>query len=340
MDPSSAGTGSMIPTALGSSLEDSRPRTIPPVSLTAPQPTAPLVAVVVVTYNNITDTRDCLNTVLRLQYPRVHIIVVDNGSEPAEAEGLRAEFGPHVDVIRVSANHGYAPGANAGIRRALGEGADLIWLLNNDAQVSPTSLTALVAEAGADPSAGLLGPLITSPIGHEAPEGIWYAGGTIDLARAETQHVHAEPVDDTAFPTSYMTGCAVLVRASTLREIGLLRDDYYLYWEDADLGLRAQAAGWRLVVVPTARVTHALHGSIPSTVARRFYTRNGLWTAATHGDGRTLLQAGVTVGWRVGRAWIAALARHRPTPWPESIGYLEGIVGALSARNRSRHMHR
>jgi GT2 family glycosyltransferase len=297
--------------------------------------TLPTVAVVVVTYNNLADTRECLASVRSVSYPALRIIVVDNGSTPREDEILMGELGETAEVLRVPVNRGYGPGANVGIERALVLGADFVWLLNNDALVHVASLSALVEAAVQDDRAGILSPVIDAPRGPEAPDGVWYAGGSIDLARAETHHVHEPPTGSAPFKTEYVTGCAMLVRNSVFRDIGLLREDFYVYWEDVDLNLRASHEGWALMVVPRARVFHKVHGSIPTVVIRRYPGRNAMWIVALHADLATFLRATFHRGTGVARSWVSAILRRRAAPVPETVGYVQGILGASAARARA-----
>ena len=299
---------------------------------------SPLVAIVVVTYNNLADTRDCLASIGAIRYPRLLVVVVDNGSTPREDEVLRSELGDAADVLRVATNHGYGPGANVGIEYALTLGADFIWLLNNDALVDATSLGELVNAAISDEDAGVLSPVINAPPSPEAPSGIWYAGGAIDLKHALVAHAPVVAIADTPYRTGYVTGCAMMVRSSVFREVGLLREDLYLYWEDVDLNLRALRAGWGLLVVPRAKAFHKVHGSIPPALIRRYPERNALWIVALHGSMMLFAQAAAHRGTRVARAWVAAMLRRRSAPSPETVGYLLGVIGAGGARSRApRH---
>lgn len=298
----------------------------------------PTVAVVVVTYNNSQDTYACLARLNALTYPDVKVIVVDNGSSPREDGDLEASFGESIEVLRVETNRGYGPGANIGIDRALAIGASFVWLVNNDALVDEGSLSALVDVAVRNGSVGIFSPLITAPQGPESPHGLWYAGGSLALGRAQSAHSQRLPEGTAPFATGYITGCAMLVRSSVFRDVGLLREDLFLFWEDVDLNLRAASKGWGLTVVPSAKVFHKVHGSIPQLAIRRYSGRNALWIVATHADFQTFVRATFHEGRRVARAWISAILRRRAAPWPETIGLVEGVSGALSARSRTARL--
>ena len=106
--------------------------------------------VVVLTYNGLDDTRKCLTSVAPLVRPGVKVLLVDNGSNDSTHERVSREF-PWCDVLRLDANVGPAGGNNAGIRRALGAGAQWIVLLNNDTTVAPGLVDRLAEAAAAHP---------------------------------------------------------------------------------------------------------------------------------------------------------------------------------------------
>src|SRR5262245_10260418 len=119
----------------------------------------PSVAVVVLNYNGLEDTLNCLSSIANVTYPRMSVILVDNGSsvDPAEVVGRRF---PEVHVICTRANHGYAGGNNRGIERALAIGADYILVLNNDTVVAPGIIGALLEAFAFNASFGIIGPVI------------------------------------------------------------------------------------------------------------------------------------------------------------------------------------
>ena len=209
--------------------------------------TKPQVTAVVVNWNGFDDTRRCLEALQRLDYPKISVVLVDNGS----TERIPTEF-PGVELIRSDHNRGFAGGANLGIRRALEGSAAYIWLLNNDTEVAPETLSALVATAEADPRVGVVGGVL--------PEA--WGGGRIDPWTGVSK-----PSTGPRDRLDYITGACMLVRRAVFEEVGLLDEAYFFYYEDADLCLRARAAGWRLAVAPDARVAHRGGASVNRTAA-------------------------------------------------------------------------
>jgi len=253
--------------------------------------TEPKISVVVVTYNNLDDTRRCVRSLLQLTGPRARIIVVDNGSEDREDDALGTEFGTAISTLRVPENRGYAAGANVGIRAALGQGAGYVWLLNNDTVVRENALAHLVAPLFERSDLGLVSPIILGSEMVDWSEGIWYAGGHLDLAHSSAQHVNemGESISMPLLPTDFVTGCAMLVRREVFESIGLLDESFYLFWEDVDFSLRACRRGWRIAVVAAPDVHHKVHGTIGRGTYRFLNERNGRTVAGRYANSRQIL---------------------------------------------------
>jgi GT2 family glycosyltransferase len=189
------------------------------------------------------------------------VLVVDNGSTDDSVARIAAAR-PGVRLIETGANLGFAGGNNAAIKMALDEGASYVWLLNNDTVVEPGALTALVDALETDSKAGAAGSKITY---FDRPDVLWYAGGDFG-ADGLAHHRGLDEIDtgsyDTPGETGLITGCSLLLRASVLGEVGLMREEYFLYWEETDLDWRIHAAGHRLLYVPGSVVRHKVAGSL------------------------------------------------------------------------------
>lgn len=260
------------------------------------------VYIIILNWNGLRDTIECVESCLRLVYPTFSIVLVDNGSSDGSEEALRTMF-PEIKLIQTGANLGYAGGNNAGIRYAIQEGADYIWLLNNDTVVAPDSLGALTAMAETDQTIGMAGSKIVS---YSKPSRILYAGGRIDMATGETEHIGYGCEDsglyDQPCDTDYITGCSMLVGRRLIEDIGLMDEAYFLYFEETEWCVRAANRGYRLVYAPRSVVSHKESVSVrrfenlPIYYLTRnrlhFLQRNGVkanWIRRFAGDFRTLL---------------------------------------------------
>ncbi len=253
----------------------------------------PAVAIVVVNWNGLADTRECLESVSRITYPDARVIVVDNGSREDEAHALRAEF-PGVEVLEAGANLGFTGGNNLGIGRALAEGAEYVLCLNNDTVVDPGFLEPLVAALEEDAGAGAA---VSKIYTFDTPEQVWYAGAdcVLDLETLRARGVPAWHLSDEQqnhgtepFETRVATGCALLVRASLMRDLGGFDDRYFAYYEDVDLSLRLEKRSSRRLVVPASRVWHKESrstGGKLSPTALFYLIRNTDLLAKTHLEG-------------------------------------------------------
>lgn len=220
---------------------------------------SPRVLVIVLCYNGVKDTLACLDSLRDVQYSQVDVLVVDNASHDDTPTIVRSRF-PHVAVIETGANLGFAAGNNVGLEYALKHGYDYALLLNNDTEVAPDFLTALIATAEGNLRIGVVGPKIYY---HDRPNVIWSAGGVIDWRRGTSSMRGIDSLDEGQFdaPTSvaFVTGCALLVRCKVLSQAGLLDERFGMYYEETEWCVRINRAGWHIAHEPTSRVWHKIH---------------------------------------------------------------------------------
>lgn len=256
--------------------------------------TRPRIAIVIVIWNGIEHTLQCLASFRADRYPNRQILIVDNGSTDDSAALIRAGF-PEAAILQTGKNLGFTGGNNAGIRHVLENGADYVYLLNNDTVVEPDALEQLVEAAEANPQAGLLAPVIHD---LDPPRAIWFAGSAVDLRRGTAWHDNArQPArDELPYEVPWVTGCAMLIRAALLRQLGGFDDRYFLSWEDVDLSLRVRNAGQRLLVVPRARIYHkgGQSGKNMDGIYSYYTVRNSLLLASKH-SGRDYPRAALAI---------------------------------------------
>jgi len=238
----------------------------------------PLVSIVILNWNSLEDTRECLRSVRRIAYSNRRIIVVDNGSAAPEAAALRDEFGDALAVIESETNLGFAAGANLGIRHALENRAEYVLLLNNDTIVDPTFLTALVggAESRGDGAA-----YCPKTYFYAQPEMIYSTGGSVSAWTATARQIgrgqHDSGQFDRVATRDYADGVCMLIPRRALETVGLLDEDYFAYWEETDWCTRARAWGFRCYYIPDARIWHkAARVQSPTNQYYFLYRRNAL----------------------------------------------------------------
>jgi len=264
------------------------------------------IAIIILNYNGLGDTLDCLESLNSLNRQGIDVgtFVVDYSDDKSEAQKIKKAF-PLVTVIEKEHNLGFAQGNNVGIKRALQEGFDYILLLNNDTLVDRDFLINLYKFLVEHKEVGAVSPKIYFAKGHEFHKNrykddelgrvIWYVGGEIDWKNMYGSHPHVDEVDRGQFEKSqeveYVSGCCTLIRAETLNKVDLLNEDLFLYWEDTEWSLRAKSIGWRLMMYPQAIIWHKNAGSSSSGSALQdyFLTRNRLWMGMKYAPLRTKL---------------------------------------------------
>jgi GT2 family glycosyltransferase len=217
-------------------------------------------AAVVLNHNGRALLLECLQSLMTSTYANLQIVVVDNGSNDGSAEAVESRF-PSVRVIRRRCNAGVAGGRNTGIRwvRANLTAAYIIFL-DNDTQVEPHTIGAMIEAAEGHSDIGMVAPkafrqrdrreLLSAGGMRFNP----YTGALQDVASGEDDvGQYDQGRDIQACP-----GFAFLVRASVIDHIGGFDDAFNPYgWEDVDFSLRAARAGFRIVYTPAAVVYHA-----------------------------------------------------------------------------------
>lgn len=225
----------------------------------------PKVFIIVLTWNNLRDTGECLESVRQLDYGNYEIILVDNGSTDGSIRVLEKEY-PEIILLKNSANLGFALGNNRGIEKALERGCDFIFLLNNDTTLDRDCLSKLVGLAISDPGIGIVGPKIYL---FKEPSIVWYAGGEILFrdAISVTRGLFKKdrPSYNSMREVSFITACAMLVNRKAIEQVGLLDPEYISYLEDTDWCWRIKRKGFRLVYLPSARVYHKVSRSFGNT---------------------------------------------------------------------------
>lgn len=242
----------------------------------------PKVVVIIVIWNGLEDTLECLRSLLQDGYPNLEIVLVDNGSTDGSVEVIRERQFP-VHLISAGSNLGFTGGNNLGLVEAQRLGARYVFLLNNDTTLEKGVIRSLVDAAEAHPSAGIVAPVMHY---YNTPSDIWFAGGQLAIRNGEATHDQSlHPSRDAApYPTAWVSGCAMLVRSVAIEHVGGLDDRFYFTWEDVDWSLRMKRAGWFLLVVPKARIFHkcAKSGEKLKNIGSYYAVRNSLLFASKH----------------------------------------------------------
>lgn len=234
----------------------------------------PSVVAVILNWNNLPDTLECVDSVMRSDYPNLDVLVVDNDSRDDPTANLTTRF-PSVRVLRTVKNLGYGGGNNCGLRDAIEHGAAYVLLLNNDAIVAQDMISKLVSIMEGDGRIALLTPRVFY---YDRPAEVYWDGGTIDWEIGATPHDSRDlSLDGGIMRSEWLDGCAMLVRSAAARDFGLLDERYFLYFEDTEWSLRAARRGWVNAVAPAAHAWHKVSrstGGIANPAVRFYFVRN------------------------------------------------------------------
>lgn len=200
----------------------------------------PKVFILIIHYGEQKDTLECLGSLGGLDYPNFEVVVIDN--DPSNRIG-DLNFGYKITKL-VNPNLGFAGGNNTGIKHVLGRDADYILLLNNDTLIEPDFLKTLIKAGEKDEKIGILGPMIYKLATNE----IHFAGGKINWLYNSARHMPGAE--------DYITGACFLIKRKVIEKIGLMPEEYFLYFEDAEWCLKARRAGFSCKVVKEARISH------------------------------------------------------------------------------------
>ncbi len=215
-------------------------------------------AVIVVTYNNLTDTLECLDSVSRLRYSSFEVVLVDNHSTDGSLEKIAARYAA-VHYVTNAENLGVAGGRNSGWEYVSRQfSCDYLFFLDNDTVIHPDSLSHLVQALEGDPELGIVcGKTYTAP----PSETIMSVGMKVNLYTGFIADIGSGEKDagqyDNAAVVSACGGFAFLIRDSLFRALNGLANEFNPYgWEDVDLSFRALKKGYRCYYNPKAIIYH------------------------------------------------------------------------------------
>jgi len=217
----------------------------------------PTVSIILVNWNGLVHTTECLESLKRITYPNYKVIVVDNASQGDDVAILNSKYGNYITLLKSTENLGFGGGNNIGIRYVLKERKDdYVLLLNNDTVVKPDFLDELVRTAEFDRNTGIVGGKI---VYYRDPEKVWYENGRLDLIRGNAYHIHSAKIRIGGCDiqkTSFITGCLMLIRREVFEKVGLLPEEYFLSVEDVDFCYRVMKAGYTMKVNPKTSISH------------------------------------------------------------------------------------
>jgi len=232
----------------------------------------PLVSIITINYDHPEITCQLLESLRKITYPNIEIIVVDNASPNDDPGCIKISY-PEIIFIQSSENLGFAGGNNLGVKRAKGK---YLLFLNNDTEVDPGFLEPLVERFESDPKVGAISPKIKF---FHTPDTIQFAGisefnpitiRNRGLGYGEKDHGQ----HDKDIQTAFVHGAAMMIPMSVVQKVGMMAECYFLYYEEHDWASRIKKAGYQLWYLHNSVVLHKESISTGKLSALKTYYMN------------------------------------------------------------------
>ncbi len=233
------------------------------------------LGIIVINFNRNQDTLFCLQSIEKFCGGSDTIVyLIDNASDDPIKKYELYPFNIKINYLIQSTNYGFAKGNNIGIIQAIKDECNYLMLLNNDTEFVDNSLFNCIQEMENNKRIAICGLVNYF---YDKPNMIWQAGAFIDLKNGEIcqlQNINTKTSDP--FFVDYVPGSSFIIKSSIIKEIGMLDEDYFAYYEESDFCLRVKRMGLLIAFIPNSKILHKVGKS--TTNAKRFYlrTRNKL----------------------------------------------------------------
>jgi len=220
---------------------------------------APSVFTIILNYNNYSDTIETIESVISLEYDANSVLLVENSSDKSIIRKIRTQF-PDLAIIENKKNLGYAGGNNRGIQKAIGSGADYIFLLNNDVKLEKDVLKKCVSAMEKSPGCGACQPIIVT---FDNKERVWSAGTQLYFGYPRLYLKETKLKKNGTITSPFgLVGCAILFRSAALQQTGLFDESLFLLHEETDWCIRAKQLNFSLLIISNAIVYHKISATI------------------------------------------------------------------------------
>jgi GT2 family glycosyltransferase len=217
----------------------------------------PFIYIVILNWNGFEDTVECVNSLLKINYPNYIIHIIDNGSSGNDYQKLKLAFKGKKDVKveKCNKNLGFAGGCNLGIKASLKSNASYSLLLNNDTIVDIDFLDPLLKPFSIDSEAGNTGPRICY---YDSPDKEWETGKFINyFSPMPSKHVKTTKTIE----VDSIVGCCMLIKNEVFKNVGVFNEEYFAYGEEDDLNYRINKRGYKIFYCPESNILHKVSAS-------------------------------------------------------------------------------
>jgi len=230
----------------------------------------PLVSVLILTFDHTDLLKDCLDSVLRSDYPNIEFIVSDNGSKEDIVSFVKKNYpNQKIKVVRLKKNKGLTGGFNFGFKFCQGK---YVMLLSNDTKVKRDTISLLVDVGENDSSVGIISPKI---IQMKNPRYLHHAGSFITYSGFLYHYGILQNKDYKKYQKSYYifscNGAGFLIRREAAKVCGLFDEDFFYFYDDSDLSHRIWLAGYTVVYCPEASLWHSWSATMQGANSQIWY---------------------------------------------------------------------
>ncbi len=217
------------------------------------------IGIIIVTYNSQNDIARIFESIVIQKYENLIVYIVDNNSND-ETLKIIQKYKDEITICIISSesNNGFAKGNNIGIKKAIDDGCEIVFILNPDMQMEEKCIDILTKRIASDEKIGAIGPIVL--LGDKSDKIIQIYGAKADFKtqRKEilrtgerlTKDLPAEILVD------YLLGGAMMVKTSVLKRSGLFEEDYFMYNDELDIAYRIKKAGFQTLCMRDAIVRH------------------------------------------------------------------------------------
>ena len=216
--------------------------------------------IIILNYNSSTDTICLYQELLEQGFVASQIIIVDNASKPEDQLHLK-KYIPQKQLRLLNNNKGYAAGNHVGIEEAIAANIPYVLLLNPDIRLASSCITRLLEQLKKENNVAAIGPRICY---RNDPDRIYSDGGLIFMEQGcHTTHLHYNtpvyqvPHQEHIREVDYVNGSVFMVKTAAFLDIGFMRSDFFLYFEETEWCVRAKQKGYKLASLSTAVAYHS-----------------------------------------------------------------------------------
>lgn len=237
------------------------------------------IGIVICNYNKSAYVVKCIETVLASDYQNFDIYVVDNASTDNSVQAIKENYKDVVTVLENQENLGGSGWFNTGIRKVLEGDYKYVYCLDNDVQITPDAIGALHDFLEKNPKVGMVG----SKVKHlQMPDYVQQMGLKIRFDCFSAETLYADCLDSTEIPEivycDTVAACSVMLPTKVVREVGMMPEDNFIYWDDMEWGYVVSQAGYQVAAIGASVVYHEMSANMrrENTFSTYYLWRNQL----------------------------------------------------------------